>query len=93
MELVKIENNQAVVSSRSIAEHCQLPTAYALRALRRGFAVRSCKGDNESQDSPSIRLHRRVADSTRFASKIYSEAVIFSKCGDSFPLTHIVPRS
>lgn len=28
MELVKIENNQAVVSSRSIAEHCQLPTAY-----------------------------------------------------------------
>lgn len=27
---------------------CQLPTAYALRALRRGLAVRSCRGDNES---------------------------------------------
>ena len=26
----------------------QLPTAYALRALRRGLAVRSCRGDNES---------------------------------------------
>lgn len=40
MELVKIENNQAVVSSRSIAEHFEKQHKDVLRSIKKSFSWR-----------------------------------------------------
>ena len=40
MELVKIENNQAVVSSRSIAEYFEKQHKDVLRSIKKSFSWR-----------------------------------------------------